>query len=159
MLLLLFKISERHYGVDARRIVEVVPSTALQRSIDVSPQNRLTSQVGLLRWQVGNQIDLIPVVDLAQMLMNVESPRTMGTRIMVVEDEGRRLWGLMATGMVQTWAVENELWMNSDEQQVLMRGQTLVYGLSIDRVLTDVREQSDQFRVRTVAVERNNSAS
>ncbi len=157
MLLLLFKVSERHYGVDARRVVEVVPSTALQRSSDT--QTGLTSQVGLLRWQVGNQIELIPVVDLAQMLMNVESPRTMGTRIMVVEDEGRRLWGLMATGMVQTWAIENELWMNSDERQVLMRGQTLVYGLSIDRVLTDVREQSDQFRVRTVAVERNNPAS
>ena len=76
MLLLLFKVSERHYGVDARRVVEVVPSTALQRSID-TPQTGLTSQVGLLRWQVGNQIDLIPVVDLAQMLMNVESPRTM----------------------------------------------------------------------------------
>jgi hypothetical protein len=40
-----------------------------------------------------------------------------------------------------------------------MRDQTLIYGLSVDQLLAQVRNSCDQFRVRTMAMERDRTAS
>jgi chemotaxis signal transduction protein len=171
MLLLLFKVAFRHYAIEARRVVQVVSSRRLQRServiqSDAAKSNAANAQVGLLQWEVnqstnkiGQSIALVPVIDLSQLLMGVDCPNTIGTRIMVVQDESDRLWGLMAASMVQTWTLEPDLWVESEHQQILMRDQTLIYGLSVDQLLTQVRNSCDQFRVRTVAVERDRTAS
>jgi chemotaxis signal transduction protein len=172
MLLLLFKVAFRHYAIEARRVVQVVSSRRLQRServiqSDAAKSDAANAQVGLLQWDVnqsvvqGDQqsVAFVPVIDLSQLLMGVDCPNTIGTRIMLVQDETDRLWGLMAASMVQTWTIDDDLWVESDRQQILMRDQTLIYGLSVDQLLTQVRNSCDQFRVRTVAVERDRTAS
>jgi chemotaxis signal transduction protein len=181
MLLLLFKVASRHYAIEAQRVVQVVSSRMLQRServiqsdilkpnaskLDASKSDASNAQVGLLQWEVnqsmnniGQSIALVPVIDLSQLLMGVDCPNTIGTRIMVVQDETDRLWGLMAASMVQTWKIDDDLWVESERQQILMQDQTLIYGLSVDQLLTQVRNSCDQFRVRTVAVERDRTAS
>jgi chemotaxis signal transduction protein len=172
MLLLLFKVAFRHYAIEARRVVQVVSSRRLQRServiqSDASKPDAANAQVGLLQWDVNQplvqgaqqSVAFVPVIDLSQLLMEVACPNTIGTRIMVVQDETDRLWGLMAASMVQTWTIDDDLWVESDRQQILMRDQTLIYGLSVDQLLTQVRNSCDQFRVRTVAVERDRTAS
>jgi chemotaxis signal transduction protein len=177
MLLLLFKVAFRHYAIEARRVVQVVSSRRLQRServiqsdaskADASKADAANAQVGLLQWDVNQSVvqgeqqsvAFVPVIDLSQLLMGVDCPNTIGTRIMVVQDESDRLWGLMAASMVQTWTIEDDLWVEAEHQQILMRDQTLIYGLSVDQLLTQVRNSCDQFRVRTVAVERDRTAS
>jgi chemotaxis signal transduction protein len=160
MLLLLFKVASRHYAIEAKRVLQVLSSTVMQRS-DSAPQfDSSNSQVGLLRWQSDQQLDLVPVIDLSQLFMNVDCPSTIGTRIMVIKDEAdQRVWGLMAASMVQTWTIDDDLWVESEHQQILMRDQMLIYGLSVDQLLAQVRNSCDQFRVRTVAVERDRTAS
>ncbi len=162
MLLLLFKVASRHYAIEAKRVLQVLPSTRLQRSqSDLrSPLDVQSAQVGLLQWQTPQQLDLIPVIDLSQLLMGVACPRTIGTRIMVVKDDSRdQVWGLMAASMVQTWSIDDDLWAESEVQQILMQDQTLIYGLSVDQLLTQVGNSCDQFRLRTVAVERDRAAA
>ncbi len=164
MLLLLFKVASRHYAIEAKRVLQVVSSSGLQRSEPVLPSNALQSddsnaQVGLLQWQVDQAVELVPVVDLSQLLMDVPCLVTIGTRIMVVQDEADRLWGLMAASMVQTWTIDDDLWIESETSQILMRGETLIYSLSADQLLAQVRNSCDQFRVRTMAVERDRAAS
>lgn len=162
MLLLLFKVASRHYAIEAKRVLQVLSSTMLQRSqsdlrsaLDVP-----SAQVGLLQWRVDQTWDLVPVIDLSQLLIGVACPRTIGTRIMVVKDDNRdQVWGLMAASMVQTWDIDDDLWRSSEVQQILMQDQTLIYGLSVDQLLDQVRNSCDQFRVRTVAVERDRAAS
>jgi hypothetical protein len=171
MLLLLFKVASRHYAIEARRVVQVVSSKRLQRSGRMvqfdGPQSALQSdasnaQAGLLQWdmnqpvgQTGQSIALVPVIDLAQLLMAI------GTRIMLIQDDTDpdRLWGLMAASMVQTWTIDDDLWVESEHQQILMRDQMLIYGLSVDQLLAQVRNSCDQFRLRTVAMERDRTAS
>jgi hypothetical protein len=171
MLLLLFKVASRHYAIEARRLLRVVSSRMLQRSAQsttqsMAPPDPSNAQVGLLQWEakqpvhpVDQSVVLVPVIDLAQLLMGVACPNTIGTRIMVIQDEDDRLWGLMASAMVQTWTIDDELWVESERQQILMRNQTLIYGLSVDHLLAQVRNSCDQFRVRTVAMERDRTAS
>ncbi len=169
MLLLLFKVASRHYAIEAKRVLQVLPATRLQRSqVELVSSDFQSAQVGLLQWhgdqpgqQPGTQqLDLVPVIDLSQLLMGVPCPKTIGTRIMVVQDESdRRVWGLMAASMVQTWTLDDDLWSSSETQQILMQDQTLIYGLSVDQLLTQVRNSCDQLRVRTVAVERDRAAS
>jgi chemotaxis signal transduction protein len=179
MLLLLFKVASRHYAIEAKRVLQVLSSARLQRSESVlqsstsqsntsqsntSQSNALPSdasnaQVALLPWQVDQNLEFVPVVDLSQLLMGVPCPNTIGTRVMVIQDEADRLWGLMAASMVQTWTIDDDLWTESETQQILMRDQTLIYGLSVDQLLAQVRNSCDQFRVRTVSVERDRAAS
>jgi chemotaxis signal transduction protein len=177
MLLLLFKVASRHYAIEARRVVQVVSSKRLQRSGRMvqfdGPQSALQSdasnaQAGLLQWdmnqpvgQTGQSIALVPVIDLAQLLMGMDCPKTIGTRIMLIQDDTDpdRLWGLMAASMVQTWTIDDDLWVESEHQQILMRDQMLIYGLSVDQLLAQVRNSCDQFRLRTVAMERDRTAS
>jgi hypothetical protein len=168
MLLLLFKVASRHYAIEAKRVLQVLSSRVLQRS-DASQSDGFKAQVGLLQWDTmqpvgqgsqGSQgIALVPVIDLAQLLIGVDCPNTIGTRIMVIQDDTDRLWGLMASSMVQTWTIDDELWVESELQQILMRNQMLIYGLSVDHLLAQVRNSCDQFRVRTVALERDRTVS
>lgn len=170
MLLLLFKVASRHYAIEAKRVLQVLPSTMVQRS-DVNllsanllsanlPSDAYSSQVGLLQWQVNQQFELVPVIDLSQLLVGVSCPNTIGTRIMLVKDDASdQIWGLMASSMVETWSIDDELWRSSQVEQILMRDQILIYGLSVNQVLAQVRNSCDQFRVRTLAVERDRAVS
>jgi chemotaxis signal transduction protein len=108
MLLLLFKVGSRQYAIETQSVLQVFPSSLMQRSEMDLPSDAVNSQVGLLQWQTEQQVELIPVIDLSQLLMGVPCPGTIGTRIMVVKADNQ-VWGLMAASMVQTWRIDDEL--------------------------------------------------
>ncbi len=160
MLLLLFKVASRHYAIEAKRVLQVLPSTMLQRS-EVSLKFDVSNcQVGMLQWQADQQLDLVPVIDLSQLLMGVDCSNTIGTRIMMVQDDSDgQVFGLMASSMVETWSIDDDGWKLSQTQQILMRDQTLIYGLSVNHLLAQVRNSCDQFGVRTLAMEGDRAIS
>ena len=99
MLLLLFRIGETWYGLDARQVQQVVPHVPLTTCPGMP-----ASVAGIFTYRGS----LVPVLDLGLLLGTMPCARRLSTRIIVVpwrEDRGiRRSLGLLAesvTGMTQ----------------------------------------------------------
>src|SRR3954467_13970536 len=90
MLLLVFRVAEAPYAVEAGRGVEVVPRVAL-RALPHAPE----ALAGLFRYR-GR---VVPVIDLGVLLGDGPSPTRLSTRIIVVDDlmpaRGRAHLGLV----------------------------------------------------------------
>jgi len=98
MLLLLFRIGETWYGLDARQVQQVVPHVPLTTCSGMP-----ASVAGIFTYRGS----LVPVLDLGLLLGTTPCARRLSTRIIVVpwrEDRGiRRSLGLLAesvTGML-----------------------------------------------------------
>ncbi len=145
MLLLLFQVGTWRYALDARQVVSVVsPLSMREQRQQTSDQQAI---VGYFQ-RVGDAT-MVSVIDLSQLLMGHPSPRHFGTRVMLVKDQCDRLWGLMATSMVETLTIDETLWNKAEMlqhgssghpyvQHVLMQEQTLLHGLAIDQVFTQI---------------------
>jgi chemotaxis signal transduction protein len=154
MLLLLFQVGTWRYAIDARQVVGVVSPGKMRRSEQLD-QLAQQSVVGFFQQIAG--ATMVSVIDLSQLLLGHPSPRNFGTRVMLVKDADDRLWGLMATAMVETLKLDPKLWqeaeriqgMNSSNpyvRQMLMWDETLIHGLAIDRVFSQVQHnESERF--------------
>ena len=149
MLLLLFQVGTWRYALDARQVVSVV-SPRLMREQPDAPDRQTPNQQAIVGYfqRIGDAT-IVSVIDLSQLLMGHPSPRHFGTRVMLVKDQCDRLWGLMATSMVETLTIDETLWNEAKTlqnassghpyvQQVLMQEQTLLHGLAIDHIFTQV---------------------
>ena len=149
MLLLLFQVGTWRYALDARQVVSVV-SPRLMREQPDAPDRQTPNQQAIVGYfqRIGDAT-MVSVIDLSQLLMGHPSPRHFGTRVMLVKDQCDRLWGLMATSMVETLTIDEALWNEAKTlqhassghpyvQQVLMQEQTLLHGLAIDHIFTQI---------------------
>lgn len=96
-MLLLFTVGEDRFGLEARHIVEVVPYVTLKRLVG-TPE----CVSGLFNYRR----DLVPVIDLSQMLAGTSARPNLSTRIILVNypvGEGRhRIVGLLAEHATET---------------------------------------------------------
>ncbi len=151
MLLLLFQVGTSRYAIDARQVVGVVSPVTMRRSEQLDQQ----AVVGFFQQVAG--ATMVSVIDLSQFLLGHASPRNFGTRVMLVKDGDDRLWGLMATAMVETLTLDPKLWQEAERlqglsssnpyvRQMLMWNETLIHGLAIDRVFSQVQhDESERF--------------
>lgn len=150
MLLLLFQVGTWRYAIDARQVVSIVSPLKMHRSAQVEQD----AIVGFFQQVHG--ATMVSVIDLAQLLLGQPSPRHFGTRVMLVKDARDRLWGLMASSMVETLTIDETLWQNAETlqnmsssnpyvRQVLMQDQTLLHGLAIEQVFTQVNRHESEF--------------
>ena len=148
MLLLLFRVGTWRYALDARQVVSVV-SPRLMRE---QRQQTLGQQAIVGYFQRIGDATMVSVIDLSQLLMGHPSPRHFGTRVMLVKDPCDRLWGLMATSMVETLTlddIDESRWNEAETlgktssgnpyvQQIWMQEESLLHGLAIDQVFTQI---------------------
>jgi chemotaxis-related protein WspB len=103
MLLLVFRVAEAPYAVEAGRVVEVVPRVVL-RTLPHAPE----ALAGLFRYR-GR---VVPVIDLGVLLGDGPSPPRLSTRIIVVDDHmparGRARLGLIAEHVVDVRRVDDD---------------------------------------------------
>lgn len=84
-----FEVASERYGVEALRVVEVVPAVALR-----TVPGTVAGVAGLLRYRGG----LVPVVDLGVVWAGRPSPARMSSRIVVCElGEGGGSWSDVAS--------------------------------------------------------------
>ena len=101
MLVLLLHIGERRFGLDARDVLEVVPSVALL-PVPAAPQ----WIAGLLHHRDG----VAPVVDLARLVDGRPAAAKLSTRIVVLrrDGDGGGLVGLLAEGVTETLRIAED---------------------------------------------------
>ncbi len=149
MLLLLFQVGSWRYAIEARKVINIVSPRSMRSSEQADQQ----AIVGF--FQQVNGATMVSVIDLAQLLLGQPSPRNFGTRVMLMKDSHDRVWGLMASSMVETLTIDERLWQQADTQknmsssnpyvrQVLMQDQTLLHGLAIDQVFTQVNRHESE---------------
>ena len=121
MLLLLFQVGAWRYALDARQVVSVVSPRLMREQPDATGQQAV---VGYFQ-RIGDAT-MVSVIDLSQLLIGHPSPRHFGTRVMLVKDQCDRLWGLMATSMVETLTIDEALWNKAETLQNRNSGQPYV---------------------------------
>ena len=102
MLVLLLRIGDQRFGLDARDVLEVVPCVPLL-PVPGAPD----WIAGLLRHRDG----IVPVVDLARLACGVASARALSTRIVVLRrgpDGGAERIGLLAEGVTETRRIDED---------------------------------------------------
>lgn len=103
MLLLVFRMGDERYGLEARRVAEVVPRVRFRR-LPGAPEY----VCGLLRYRGG----LVPVLDLQELAGLGRSTRRLSTRIVLVDYPDRRgnsrILGLLAERVTDTLKVNPE---------------------------------------------------
>ncbi len=119
MMLLLFKVREDRYGIDVKRIIEIMPNVPLQRIPKVPDYF-----AGLLNYRG----DVVPVVDLSQLIDHCVSKPCLSTRIILIEPEGDGLrpLGLLAEGATETIKVSEDAFSRTS---VGVHGEAFVEGM------------------------------
>lgn len=98
MLVLLLRIGEQRFGLDARDVLEVVPSVALL-PVPTAPE----WIAGLLHHRDG----VAPVVHLARLVGGRPAERLLSSRIVLLRrDESGALIGLLAEGVTETLRID-----------------------------------------------------
>lgn len=97
MLLLLLRVGDQRYGLDAGDIAEVVPWVPLL------PVPQAPAWIaGLLRHRDG----IAPVVDLVQLITGTPAARRLSTRIVLLYRAGEAPVGLLAEGVTETARID-----------------------------------------------------
>jgi chemotaxis-related protein WspB len=103
MLLLVFRVADDDYAVEAGRVVEVVPRVAL-RSLPHAPD----ALAGVFRYR-GR---VVPVIDLGLLLGHVPCAPRLSTRIILVDDrmpsQGEARVGLIAEHVIDVRRVADD---------------------------------------------------
>lgn len=100
MLVLLISLGETQYAIDCKQIVEVISLVRLQ-NIAQMPEY----VAGLLNYRG----QIIPVIDLCQLLVNNQYEQKLNTRIIIVkfnQQETVYLLGLIAEQVTETLTIE-----------------------------------------------------
>ncbi|MBP7865215.1 MAG: chemotaxis protein CheW [Acidobacteria bacterium] len=102
MLLLVFQAGPRRFGMEAARLIEVVPAIRLYQ-----PPQAPAWVAGVMDYRGAT----VPVVDLTALYEGVPSPPLLSTRIMLVHYEtpagGPRTLGLLAEKVTETLALDS----------------------------------------------------
>lgn len=96
MLLLLFEIANKQYGINSASVVEIIPMIELQ-----SLESGLDCLAGSFEYR-GNTV---PVIDLTQLIVKKRSIKMLSTRLALMDIEGNTL-GLIAEKMTNIIDVE-----------------------------------------------------
>lgn len=102
MLLLIFHVGKERYGLDSRRVIEVVPKVAL-KPVPHTPQY----VAGLFNYR-GR---IVPVVDLSALIADTPCGALLSTRIILVDYPGvdrRHILGLLAERVTETLKCREE---------------------------------------------------
>ena len=144
MLLMLFDIGDDRFAIDARELVEVVPSVPLQTVYGMP-----LGVVGLLAYQTG----VVPIIDLGVLTTGQPCTPRLSTRILVVHyragPDGARI-GLRVDRANDTIKVDPEDFMATGLTapeppcfgRVLRRGQHTVQLVEVAHLLSDAVRQS-----------------
>lgn len=95
MLLILFKLGDRRYGLDSQRVVEIVPAMPLREVPGTPP-----SVAGIFECR-GH---VAPVIDLCQLTVGRPARVLLSSRYILVhaDDDGERLIALLAEHVTDT---------------------------------------------------------
>jgi chemotaxis-related protein WspB len=140
MLLLVFQAGAERFGLEASRIVEVLPAPLL-RPIPAAPDYI----AGLFDYHG----TIVPVIDMSCLLAGETARPLLSTRIVLVDYGGSHLLGLLAEQATETvscgeedWrpsgvAVENAPYLNG----ILRRGNDMIQRVTVEELLPEsVRE-------------------
>ncbi|MCK8601653.1 chemotaxis protein CheW [Desulfoferrobacter suflitae] len=103
MLLLIFFVGKERYGIDSRKVVEVVPV------VNCKPVPHAPSHVaGLLSYRG----DIVPVVDLSALIGGAPARHLLSTRVILVKyvgaDANEHILGLLAERVTETLKCREE---------------------------------------------------
>lgn len=138
-LLLLFRVGKERYAIKALSVVEVIPKVNLSK-IHQSPPN--------IVGQFNYQGQIVPVLDLSQLLGGVECKPVLSTRIVLVNlrqvGDAKQLLGLMVEQVTDTLRCDRTTPVQDSValSQAAYLGEKLLYGedmiqcLCIDQLLT-----------------------
>ncbi len=108
MLLLRFQLGDNRYALDAQQLIEVVPLVQMEPIPKAPP-----FVTGLFNYRG----ELIPVIDLARLVTDLNARQRMTTRILLVnyplEDGGSHLLGLLAEQVTETFKCSPEQFRSS----------------------------------------------
>ncbi len=108
-MLLLFTVGEDRFGLDVRRVVEVIPHVNLKR-LPKTPDY----VAGLFNYRS----IAVPVIDVSKMISGEPVRRHLSTRIIVVDypygnDESKHILGLLAEHVTETANFDKSSFMSS----------------------------------------------
>jgi len=145
MLFLLFQIGADRYGLEARRVVEVVPRVELKK-IPRAP----AGVAGMFDYHR----TLMPVIDLSALSLNRASVPRLSTRIIVVNypsgAEEQHLLGVMAEQATEVVRLDPEVFKESGVEtpeapylgRVTRDARGLIQWIEIEKLLTkELRDQ------------------
>lgn len=114
MLLILFKINDYSFGIDADKIVSVIPS------IDLKP---ILGAPNFIAGFFDFHGSLVPVMDIKMLTVQEQCQRRLSTRITLVKYETRHyekhLLGIMAENMTDLIEIDDkelkDMWINTNK--------------------------------------------
>ncbi len=129
-LLLLFRVRKERYAIKAVSVLEVIPRVNLSE-IQQPPPN--------IVGQFNYQGQIVPVLDLSQLLGGIESRAVLSTRIVLVDlaNDAKKLLGLMVEQVTdtlrrdQTTPIEEGVCLS----QAAYLGEKLLYGEDVIQCL------------------------
>ncbi|MGE9292924.1 MAG: chemotaxis protein CheW [Puniceicoccales bacterium] len=105
MLIILFTLGDKRYGLDSERVVEVVPAMPV-REVPGTPE----AVKGLFEYRG----KVLPVIDLCTLTVGRPANVFLSTRYLVVKtgQSGERLMALLAEKVTDTLNVEDGAWLD-----------------------------------------------
>ena len=132
MLVLLFYSGEERYALDCRHILNIVPM------VELTPQRHAPAYVaGLMRYHQ----NLVPVIDLCQLLQGKQAVKYLSTRIIMVEclfqEQSHRL-GLIAERVTETVKIPKSAFAQGD---LAMDHKGVIQQVRLDRLVSKLNTQ------------------
>jgi chemotaxis-related protein WspB len=105
MLIILFQLGQRRYGLDSQRVVEVVPAMPVCE-VPGTP----ASVKGIFEYRG----KILPVIDLCELTVGRPAEIFLSTRYLVVraDEAGGRLFALLAEKVTDTLNVPDDAWLD-----------------------------------------------
>ncbi len=104
MLIILFQLGERRYGLDSQRVVEVVPAMPVREVPGTPPAVK-----GLFEYRG----KILPVIDLCELTVERPARIFLSTRYLVVEvDSEGHMIALLAEKVTDTLNVPDDAWLD-----------------------------------------------
>ena len=151
MMVLLFKVDDKRYGMDVANVVELVPYMKLQQ-LPKAPD----FIAGLLNYR-GR---IVPVVDLSFLLVNRPSQQLLSSRIILIRpslEEKDRFIGLLAEQVTEASKIPDEDFtdtgLEGDESsfvdKVTLRSDGLIQHINLDLLLpSEAKEMLSGYSAR-----------
>ncbi len=105
MLIILFKLGQRRYGLDSQRVVEIVPAMPVREVPGTPPAVK-----GIFEYRG----KILPVIDLCQLTLGCPAEVFLSTRYIVVEADSEKghLMALLAEKVTDTLTVADDAWLD-----------------------------------------------
>ena len=105
MLIILFQLGQRRYGLDSQRVVEVVPAMPVCEMPGTPPAIK-----GIFEYRG----KILPVIDLCELTVGRPAEIFLSTRYLVVraDEAGGRLFALLAEKVTDTLNAPDDAWLD-----------------------------------------------